>query len=222
MPRTGASPNHSNTLPATSHSREQSTSPTRCARRPHRASRINDKPRLSLYETHARVQRVRPASLPTFRHSTIHATRFLHAFAIFGALRNSPSDRNFGGRLSRGLAPTDNNPPRKPAQKLGVKLPTPSAAQEKKGKKNQLPRRAAVCPVLSSDTRLSRPHLFVFALHLPHSSALACSRKCHHACMCISWGSLPDWVVNLLILAPCSAAAAVDSYVIYSVVKRDA
>jgi hypothetical protein len=36
--------------------------------------------------------------------------------------------------LSRGLAPTDNNPPRKPAQKLGEKLPTPPAAQKKKKK----------------------------------------------------------------------------------------
>jgi hypothetical protein len=134
----------------------------------------------SAYTRHTPVcQRVRPASLPTFRHSTIHATLFLHAFAIFGALRNSPSDRNFGGRLSlsRGLA-------RLTTQTCTEARGEPSNAACSTGKKkrNQLSRRAAVCPVLSSGTRLSRPHLFVFALHLPHSSALACSRKCHQ-CM---------------------------------------
>jgi len=115
--------------------------------------------------------------------------------------------------LSRGLAPTSCAPNRQTVnlhRSSGGTFQTPSAAKKKK-KKIRFQENCLFCcwPCLCLvRTRLSRPHLFVFALHLPHSSALACSRKCHYACSMHVHilGFLAG--LSLLILSPCSAAAA--------------
>jgi hypothetical protein len=99
-----ASPHLRNTLPPTSHSREHWTSLCcLCPLLPALTHPIEhtDKPRFRLYEAHVRVLRSGRQPYPPSGTPRSTLLFFFHAFAIFGALRKSPSDRNFGGRLSR-------------------------------------------------------------------------------------------------------------------------